>query len=68
VDELTAAILVETDQEVRNNLIKQAYDITTSEVAHIPLHQQAVAWAKKDSVDLEQRADNVFMLYHVNVK
>jgi peptide/nickel transport system substrate-binding protein len=68
VDELTAAILVETDTTERDDLIKQAYDITTSEVAHIPLHQQAVAWAKKDSVDLVQRADNVFMLYHVNVE
>jgi peptide/nickel transport system substrate-binding protein len=37
-------------------------------VAHIPLHQQGVAWGKKDSVDLAQRADNQFMLYYVVVK
>lgn len=67
VDELTGKILVETDEEKRSDLIRQAYEITTGEVAHIPLHQQGLAWGKSDVVDLVQRADNQFMLYHVTV-
>jgi len=60
VDELTAQILVENDQDKRNAMILEAYEITTSEVAHIPLHQQAVSWGASDKVQLKQRADNGF--------
>ena len=35
------------------------------DVAYIPLHQQGLAWGKKDTVSVEQRADNQFMMYHV---
>ncbi len=65
VDELTRMILTENDKTRRDGLIKDAYDITTSEVAHIPLHQQGLAWGKQDNIDLAQRADNQFMLRHV---
>lgn len=68
VDELTAKVLSETDQKKRDMMIRDAYKITTDEVAHIPLHQQGLAWGKKKSVDLAQRADNQFMLYYVNMK
>ena len=67
VDSLTDKILVETDSGKRDNLIKKAYELTVGEIAYIPLHQQGLAWGKKDSIDLKQRADNQFMIYHVRV-
>ena len=44
------------------------YQITTGETAYIPLHQQGLAWGVSDKADVVQRADNVLMLYHVNMK
>ena len=68
VDKLTDLILSETNLDKRNLMIKEAYQILNDEVGTIPLHQQALAWGKKDNIDLAQRADNQFMLYYVNVK
>ncbi|MEX2407502.1 MAG: ABC transporter substrate-binding protein, partial [Rhodovibrionaceae bacterium] len=67
VDALTKQILVETDEDKRNDLIRQAFKITTGEAAHIPLHQQGLAWGKADKVELVQRADNQFLMYWVTV-
>ena len=67
VDALIDKILVETDTTKRDAMIRDAYQMTTDEVAHIPLHQQGLAWGKKKTVDLKQRADNQFMLYYVNM-
>ena len=66
VDELTAKILSENDPATRDGLIKEAYQITTSEVAHIPLHQQGLAWGVSENVELIQRADNQFNFFYVN--
>jgi peptide/nickel transport system substrate-binding protein len=49
-------------------MIAEAFKITHDERGYIPLHQQGLAWGKSDKVELAQRADNVFMLYYVNVK
>lgn len=68
LDDLTDKVLSETDATKRNAMIKEAYEMSIKDVAYIPLHQQGLAWGKKKSVDLAQRADNQFMLYHVNVK
>jgi peptide/nickel transport system substrate-binding protein len=58
VDELTLKIQSETDQGKRNAMIKEAFDLHSADVGHLPLHQQALAWAMKKSVDLTQLADN----------
>ncbi|MEM6462831.1 MAG: ABC transporter substrate-binding protein [Pseudomonadota bacterium] len=68
VDALTAQILVENDPAKRLDLITQAYQITTADAAYVPLHQQGLAWGVSDKVNVVQRADNVLMLYHVNLK
>ena len=68
VDELTDKIQSETDLKKRDLMIKEAYQILHQEAGYIPLHQQSLAWGKKDSVDLVQRADNQFMLHYVNIK
>lgn len=62
VDELTLKIQSETDQARRNALIKEAFDLHTADIGHLPLHQQSLAWAMKKSVTLVQLADN-FMPY-----
>jgi peptide/nickel transport system substrate-binding protein len=65
VDELSKQVLVENDPIKRDALIKQAFEITTKEVAHIPLHQQGLAWGVSNNVELKQRADNQFLMYYV---
>lgn len=62
-DELTDKILVENDKAKRDQLIKEAFQITTSEYGYIPLHQQALAWGVSKKVKLSQRADNSVLLY-----
>jgi peptide/nickel transport system substrate-binding protein len=68
VDELTKAIATETDVAKRNAMIAEAMKIHQDDVGHIPLHQQALAWAMKRNVDLVQLADNYMMLKWITVK
>ena len=62
LDELTLKVQSETDQAKRNAMIAEAFKIHVDEVGHIPLHQQALAWALKKNVELVQLGDN-FMPY-----
>ena len=68
VDELTKAVAVETDVKKRNAMIAEAMKIHQDDVGHIPLHQQALAWAAKKNVELVQLADNYMMLKWVTLK
>ncbi|MEO8151713.1 MAG: ABC transporter substrate-binding protein [Rhizobacter sp.] len=68
VDELTLKIQSETDQTKRNAMIKEAFDLHSADVGHLPLHQQALAWAMKKSVDLTQLPDNYMPYRWVTVK
>ena len=68
IDALTDKILSETNIAKRDKMIKKAYTLLNQDVGYIPLHQQSLAWGKKDNIDLVQRADNQFMLFYVNVK
>jgi len=68
VDELTKAIATETDVKKRNAMIAEAMKIHQDDVGHIPLHQQALAWAMKKNVDLVQLADNYMPLKWVSIK
>ena len=58
VDDLSAKIGSETDQIKRNGMISEAFKIHADDFGHLPLHQQALAWGMKKSVNLIQRADN----------
>jgi peptide/nickel transport system substrate-binding protein len=62
-DALTDQVLQETDQNKRNQLIKQAFEIAIKDYAYIPLHQQALAWGVSKKVKLTQRPDNQVLLY-----
>src|SRR5678809_757772 len=58
VDELTLKVQSETDQKKRNEMIREAFRIHQEDVGHIPLHQQALAWATAKSVQLMQLPNN----------
>lgn len=68
LDELTLKIQAETDQPKRNAMIAEAFKIHADEVGHIPLHQQALAWAMKKNVSVVQQADNFMPFKWVTVK
>ena len=58
VDELTKKIQSETDVTKRNAMIKEAFDLHSADIGHLPLHQQALAWGVSKKVKLVQLADN----------
>jgi peptide/nickel transport system substrate-binding protein len=68
VDELTRAIAIETDAGKRTAMIREAMQIHQDDVGHLPLHQQALAWAMKKNVNTVQLADNFMMLKWTVVK
>ena len=68
VDELTIKIQSETDQAKRNAMIKEAFDLHGQDIGHLPLHQQALAWAMKKNVSLTQLPDNFMPYRWVTVK
>jgi peptide/nickel transport system substrate-binding protein len=68
IDELTKAIAVETDLAKRTAMIREAMQIHQDDVGHLPLHQQALAWAMKKNVNTVQLADNFMMLKWTVVK
>lgn len=68
LDSLITNIGTETDQAKRNDMLRQAAMITRKEYPTVPLHQQVIVWAAKQSVDLAQLADNFFPYRYVNMK
>ena len=68
VDELTAKIASETDPKKRQAMISEAFRIHKEDFGHIPLHQQALAWGMKKTVDLVQLPDNFNYLRWVRIK
>jgi peptide/nickel transport system substrate-binding protein len=62
LDDLTKKIQAETDKAKRDQMIKEAFDIHTADIGHLPLHQQSLAWGVGKNVTLTQLADN-FMLF-----
>jgi peptide/nickel transport system substrate-binding protein len=68
LDELTQQIQSETDQAKRNAMIAEAFKLHADDIGHIPLHQQALAWAMKKNVSLVQLADNFMPFKYINVK
>ena len=58
IDELTAQVGSETDDTKRTAMIREAVKIHQDDVAHIPLHQQALNWGSKKSIELVQLPGN----------
>jgi peptide/nickel transport system substrate-binding protein len=68
LDELTLKIQSETDQKKRNDMIHEAFKIHQDDVGHIPLHQQALAWAFNNKVSLVQLPNNYMVFKWITVK
>ncbi|HZN47378.1 MAG TPA: ABC transporter substrate-binding protein [Ramlibacter sp.] len=68
VDQLTKAIQSETDKGKRSAMIKEAFEVHTADVGHLPLHQQSLAWGVSKKVDLVQLADNFMPFKWITVK
>ena len=58
IDELTAQVGSETDDAKRNSMIREAIKIHQDDVAHIPLHQQALNWGAKKTIEMVQLPGN----------
>ncbi|MEO0681228.1 MAG: ABC transporter substrate-binding protein [Pseudomonadota bacterium] len=58
VNEITAAIAVETDIDARTAMILEAWEIIRDEKPYIPLHHQVIAHAMSDKVDEPIAADD----------
>lgn len=68
MDAALGAAMTELDPAKRRGHFSEAWRIMREDVAYIPLHQQALAWAMRDNVDLAQRADDVLELRFVRWK
>lgn len=68
VDELVPKIQSELDPKRREAMIHEALQIHRDAIAHIPLHQQMLAWGMKKPVDAVQRADNFMFFRWVTVR
>ena len=68
LDELTLKIQTETDQAKRNEMIREAFKIHQDDFGHIPLHQQALAWALQQEGQPGAAADNYMFFKWVIVK
>ncbi|MBA2675781.1 ABC transporter substrate-binding protein [Ramlibacter sp.] len=68
LDQLTVKIQAETDKNKRNAMIREAFDIHSADIGHLPLHQQALAWGVNKKVDMVQLADNYMHFKWISVK
>jgi peptide/nickel transport system substrate-binding protein len=68
LDELTLKIQGETDQKKRDVMIREASQIHSADIGHLPLHQQALAWGTSKKVTLIQRGDNYMPFKSITVK
>jgi peptide/nickel transport system substrate-binding protein len=63
VEVLIDQLVVEIDPKRRAEIIKRAFEMTTGDIAYVPLHQQMLAWGVAKSVKIVQRPDNSVLLY-----
>ena len=58
----------ETDDKKRNEMIREAFKIHQDDFGHIPLHQQALAWAHSNKVSVTQLPNNYMIFKWMSVK
>jgi peptide/nickel transport system substrate-binding protein len=68
IEDLTRKAAVELDETERRTMLVEALKVARDSVAYIPLHQQPVAWAVRDGVDVPQFPDEYVRLWFANVK
>ncbi len=67
IDELTTLVGSETDDKKRNDMIREAIKIHQDDIGHIPLHQQALNWGVKKTIDMVQQPGNEMPWKYVKV-
>jgi|HubBroStandDraft_1064217.scaffolds.fasta_scaffold04889_2 peptide/nickel transport system substrate-binding protein len=68
LDALIDRLENESDEKKREALLHDALAIVKEDVVTIPLHQQVLIWAARDTVNLVQPADDYFPLRYVRMK
>lgn len=68
LDELTSKIQIELDPAQRDLMIREAFQIHSADVGHIPLHQQALAWAYNKNVSLVQLPNSVMSFKWISLR
>lgn len=68
IDALTRSASVELDETKRIDMLKEAFRITHDEALFIPLHQQPVAWAMSNKVEIPQFPDEYVRPWFAQVK
>lgn len=67
LDELTKQIGVEVDPEKRQELLHDAFKLIQDDYAFVPLHQQYIAWAMRDNVEMTLTPDNIIRFWFAKV-
>jgi peptide/nickel transport system substrate-binding protein len=67
-DRLTAASAVELDETKRRAMLTEALEHAREEAYFIPLHQQPVAWAMRDVVEVPQFPDEFVRLWFAQMR
>lgn len=68
VDRLIGQVLTEMDPQARTRLVTQAMTLHRSDVGHIPLYQQGLAWGMRKNVDAALQSDNRVNLRFISVR
>ncbi len=68
VNELTAKVKLDMNQERRLGLIREALLAQNAEVNLIPLHRQVIPWASRTTINVPHRADNFVTPYWTTLK
>jgi peptide/nickel transport system substrate-binding protein len=68
LDELTQAATAELDEPKRLAMLTEALKIARDEMYFVPLHQQPVAWAMTDRVEVPVFADEYVRLWFAKVQ
>ncbi|PMR75355.1 ABC transporter substrate-binding protein [Billgrantia endophytica] len=58
VDELTVAMSQEVDENARNEMIAEAWQIVHDEILYIPIHHQMLTWSMRDDIDFPVQSEN----------
>ncbi len=60
VNEITDLIATEMDEEKRDALVAEAWDIVKAEAPYAPVHHQVIAWGISDGFEIPIGADDSF--------
>jgi peptide/nickel transport system substrate-binding protein len=68
IDDLARRASVELDETKRRAMMVEAFKVVHDEAMFIPLHEQPVAWAMRDTVEMPQFADEYVRPWYAMMK